>query len=188
MLTVSDIKQFVYCPRILYYRHVLPMPYVPTPKMIAGRTIHSQMSKREHRRTTKRYQLAAGNRLFNQSFVSERLGLIGKLDMLIEDGGNYYPVEYKYSYGEPQLHHRYQLFAYALLVEENLQSVIRRGYVYMLASESVFQIDISESQKLFTKKVITRMNRIISLQEMPAPTPHRERCPNCEFRLYCGDV
>lgn len=188
LLNVSDIKQFCYCPRIPYYRYVMPVPHIETPNMLSGRAVHLAMPRTERRRTLRRYQLRDGERLFNQVFVSERLGLMGKLDLLIRDGTLYFPVEYKDSVGEPGLHHRYQLAAYALLVEDSLNTVVRTGYVYMLGGDEVFQYEISESKKRHVKQMVARIGKLIEMEAIPNPTPHRDRCSNCEFRLYCADI
>jgi CRISPR-associated exonuclease Cas4 len=146
------------------------------------------MTRLERRRKTRKYELKEGTKTFRQSLTSDRLGLTGSLDMLIESGGNFYPVEYKYSDGEPGLHHRYQLTAYALLVEEFTKRVVRSGYIYMLRAEQVFPVDLSEAKKQRVKGLMRDIRAMIATETMPEPTPHRERCHNCEFRLYCGDT
>ncbi|MBY0552136.1 MAG: CRISPR-associated protein Cas4 [Candidatus Obscuribacterales bacterium] len=188
MLTVSDLKQFVYCPRIPYFCYVMPVPTKQTFHMATGEDAHRRLSKLERRRTTHKYSLREGAKLYKQAFRSERLGLSGLLDLLIETNSGFYPVEYKNSIGEPQLHHRYQLTAYALLVEESNDAVVRSGYLCMLRSDDVFPLEITESKKLYVKNLLDRMRRMIETQTLPAPTPHRGRCDNCEFRLYCADT
>lgn len=139
MLTVSDLKQFVYCPRIPYYYYVMPVPAKHTVHMVTGAEAHQRLSKLERRRTNHKYSLKEGTKLYKQAFRSERLGLTGLLDLLIESKSGFYPVEYKNTEGEPQLHHRYQLTAYALLVEDTTSAVVRSGYLCMLRSDYVFR-------------------------------------------------
>jgi len=186
--TASDVKQFVYCPRIVYFRYVLPVPTLPTYKMMVGGEAHKETNKREKRRTTRRYQLREGVRLYHQFFKSDRLGLSGKLDLLIEDSGCFYPVEYKNSTGEPGLHHRYQLTAYALLVEDAKNTVVRKGFIYMLEDDIVYQLEISDGRKRFLKGLLNSMRDMILSERMPRPTPFLERCMECEFKLYCADT
>lgn len=188
MLTVSDIKQFVYCRRIVYYRYVVPVPVAPTEQMKAGKDRHVEKSRLERRRTLRKYKLKDGEKLFNHALTSQRLGLTGALDLLIKADDGYYPVEYKYSSGEPELHHRYQLGAYALLVEDAYKCIIRSGFINMLRDEEVFPVDLNESKKLQVKKLLRDIRTMVQEQALPPATPHRERCPNCEFRLYCADT
>lgn len=188
MLTVSDIKQYMYCPRIPYFHYVLPVPFTTTEKMKQGARGHENFTRKDKRRTTNKYKLKTGRKTFNKRFVSLRLGLSGVLDLLIEAHGQYFPVEYKWSYGEPQIHHRYQLAAYALLVEDATNTVIRDGYIYMTRSNQVFPIELNESRKRQVKTVIKKIIQAINTQTMPAATPSRGKCTNCEYRLYCNDV
>lgn len=188
LLTVSDIKQYVYCPRIVFYRYVMPVPAVKTYAMHAGDEAHTRITALERRRTARKYDLAQGKKTAMQYFSSERLSLSGVLDLLIESGRELYPVEYKHSVGTPSLHHRYQITAYAMLVEDAYRRTVRQGYVYMLRPDEVFPIEITEAKKLKVKNIVKNIVRVIRSQAMPDPTPHRERCHGCEFRLYCGDT
>ncbi len=187
-VTASDVKQFVYCPRIVYFRYVLPVPSLPTYKMKVGAEAHVQISRREKRRTSRKYQLADGTKLYQQYFHSDRMGLSGKLDLLIESDGKFYPVEYKDSSGEPGLHHRYQLTAYALLVEDARDTIVRRGFIYMLEDELVYPLEITEGKKRFAKALLNSIREMILTENMPRPTPFRERCKECEFKLFCSDT
>jgi CRISPR-associated exonuclease Cas4 len=187
-LTASDIKQFVYCPRMVFFKYVLPVPTLPTYKMKIGVEAHKDMNRKERRRTTKKYKLSDGERSYQQFFKSDRLSLSGKLDLLIENSGHFYPVEYKNSTGVPGLHHRYQLTAYALLVEDTWNTVVRRGFIYMLDDDIVYPLEITEGRKRFLKALLNSMRSMVAMESIPRPTPFRERCIECEFKLYCADT
>ena len=46
-LKVTDLKQFVYCPRILYFTYVLPIPHPVTRKMDFGKIEHLELDRLE---------------------------------------------------------------------------------------------------------------------------------------------
>lgn len=118
-LTVSDVKQYPYCPRIVYYSYLLPLRARPaTYKMAEGKLEHERVADLEERRSLRAYGLSEGVRRFDVSLSSDRLGLRGRLDMVIETPGEVIPVDFKNSQGKVGLNHKYQLTAYALLVEE----------------------------------------------------------------------
>ncbi|MDI3281650.1 MAG: CRISPR-associated protein Cas4, partial [Bacillota bacterium] len=96
-LTVTDIKQYFYCPRIVYFLHVLPVDRRPTAKMAYGKEEHLRLDALEKRRRLARYGLAEGERRFHVFLHSERWNLAGLLDLLIIAPGGYFPVEFKYS-------------------------------------------------------------------------------------------
>jgi len=92
-LRVTDLKQYIYCPRIIYFTYVCPVEKKVTRKMRYGSEAHLELDRLEKRRTFKRYDFKEGERKFHTSLYSTRLGLEGKLDMHIVAGGEIFPVE-----------------------------------------------------------------------------------------------
>src|SRR5215469_12082167 len=83
LLRVNDLKQFEYCPRIVFYNTVMPVERKVTVKMERGKEEEVRLDSLESRRTLRRYQLGTGEKRFHVGLESARLGLIGKLDLLI---------------------------------------------------------------------------------------------------------
>jgi len=48
---VTDLKQFAYCPRVVYYSYCLPLIRPMTYKMKAGQEAHVEEKGREQRRS-----------------------------------------------------------------------------------------------------------------------------------------
>ena len=82
-LRVSDLKQYIYCPRILYFYYVLPVPRKVTRKMEYGRLEHVEIERLEKRRGLKAYGILEGERHFHVALASTLLGLHGVLDLMI---------------------------------------------------------------------------------------------------------
>src|SRR5438105_10535076 len=123
-LRVNDLKQYEYCPRIVFYNTVMPVERKASVKMERGKNEEFRLDALEKRRTLRRYDLASGTRRFHVWLESKRLGLSGKLDLLITSSQGYYPVDFKYSKGRPHKNHAFQLAGYALLVEEAFQTQV----------------------------------------------------------------
>lgn len=96
-LNASDLRQFVYCPRIIYFRYCAPVRPPPTYKMTEGRLQHERVEDLEHRRTLHAYGLSDGERAFDVRIASERLGISGILDMVIVRRHEVIPVEFKHT-------------------------------------------------------------------------------------------
>jgi CRISPR-associated exonuclease Cas4 len=127
-LTVTDLKQWVYCPRIPYYHHVMPVEFARTYKMERGRDIEAAVKAMEKRRGFRRYGLEQGERRFGVWLHSAAMNLAGKLDLLIVTEHGCYPVDFKDTEGGVRYNHRIQLAAYAMLIEEASEhSPMRRG-------------------------------------------------------------
>lgn len=187
-LTVSDVRQFVYCRRIVYYRHCLELRPTPTYKMVEGKLEHDRTEELEHRRSLKAYGLRDGERVFNVRLSSERLGLAGLLDMAIVRRHEVIPVEFKNTEDRVRLNHKYQLVAYALLAEERWQRPVRRCFVYVIPRKAAVEVAMTPGARRYTHRLLDAMRRIVVTQAMPEPTRQRGRCLECEFRRFCNDV
>lgn len=147
VLTVTDVRQWRYCPRIVYYTYCQPLPRPTTYKMEEGRTRHDEVKALEERRALRSYGLTEGERHFNVPLYSQRLGLSGRLDMLIDTGRELIPVEFKNTEEPPALNHKYQLAAYALLVEEEMQGTVRRCFVHSIPARRSFEVPITADMR-----------------------------------------
>jgi len=116
LIGTEEIRQFVYCKRILFFRHVLHAPMKQTYKMEYGTKKHEELEKlsKKSKDTTNKY--------FNIYLTDSKLGLVGLLDYFEFDGNEAYPVEIKSGNippGNLDNPHKYQVTAQALLIEKN---------------------------------------------------------------------
>jgi len=187
-LWVADIKQYLYCPRVVYFHYVMPVEKKPTYKMEAGKEIHEAIRELEKRRKLKAYGLEKGLRLFDVRLHSPKLGLRGRLDMLIQSEGGWYPVDFKMTEGRPHRNHLYQLGGYALLVEEEYGCVVEQGFVYLIPTKDAVVMHIGTELKREVSQLIQVIREMVNREEMPEVNPSRRRCQDCEYQNYCGDV
>jgi CRISPR-associated exonuclease Cas4 len=186
-LRVSDVKQFVYCARVVYYSYVMPIVKATTYKMEVGHEQHAALEGLENRRTLGRYGLESGAREFRVSLHSERHGLSGVLDLLITAGRDRYPVEFKDSPGGPALHHRYQLVAYCLLVEESYGAPVRSGFVYIIPRKEITEVPLTDAARERVRDILGAIRMMVRSERMPPATRRRGKCRECEYRNYCAD-
>lgn len=189
LLTVTDIKQFRFCPRIIFYERCLPHIRPRTYKMDAGRDAHESEERRARRRTLSKYELdnSTGERLFNVSVLSESLGITGTVDELVITEDNIYPVDYKLA-KRVSPNHRLQVAAYAMILEEMYDAQIERGFIYLILNRKTIDIEISPKLREHVYAIISEIEYIISNEQMPHPTLQQTRCINCEFRRFCNDI
>jgi len=189
ILRVSDIKQYIYCPRIIYFYYVLPILRRVTRKMEYGRLEHIEISHLEKRRKLKAYGILEGSRDFHVFMQSSRLGLNGLLDMSITaSSGEIYPVEFKHSISKRGLHQKYQLAAYAMLLEEKCFKPVRYGFLYLIPTKTIVPVEITASMREHVKKVLSAIRKIIANERIPGYIRSRTRCTDCEFKNYCADL
>ena len=187
-LRVSDIKQYFYCPRIIYYTYCLPVPRPVTHPMQVGAVEHEALSVFERRRSLRRYGLHKGERRFHVSFQAPSLGLTGVLDMLVITPERSFPVEFKYTDQRLNMNVKCQLVAYAMIAEECLGKPVEYGFVYRVLKQNITVIPVSSELHQRVSNALDEVRSLIQQERMPDPPRQRGKCVECEFRRYCRDV
>ncbi|MBD3306310.1 CRISPR-associated protein Cas4 [candidate division KSB3 bacterium] len=190
IFTVTDLKQYSYCPRVVFYTYCLPLIRPTTYKMEAGIAAHERAEGKAKRRTLSAYGLTEGERHFDVWLVSETLGLRGRVDLVIEtEEGELIPVEYKHTQRGVGSHIRRQLMAYAIMLEETWENPqVKRGFVYSLATRKATPVKLTKHLRTEVRKAIGEMREMVECEAMPDAPRSRRRCVNCEFRRFCNDV
>ena len=211
ILNASDLRQYVYCPRVIYYRYCLPVRPPPTYKMVEGKLQHEQTEELEHRRSLRAYGLTDGERVFDVRLRSDGLGVCGAMDLVILRRHEVIPVEFKHAESRPPvlrlrpatrplaeedradglrlgLHHKYQLAAYALLAEERWQLPARRCFVYFVPAQRAVEVSVTDGVRRYVRRLLREMREMIVSQKVPEGTRRLGRCQECEYRRFCNDV
>ncbi len=187
-LRVSDLRQWVYCPRVVWWTHVSPVGKVESFKMRQGLLKERRLQKLQRRRTLRAFGLGRGHVESNVSLASPALGLSGRLDLLIHWAGMHYPGEIKFTRGPARLNHRIQLAGYAMLVEEAFGVPVPHGYVVRLPDDTVDRVPIDEPLRELTLRTMQAIRDVLREERMPPANPILARCTDCEYRLFCGDI
>ena len=185
---VTDLKQWGYCPRIVYYRHVMPGIAKATFKMEEGRNAQELIERLELRRGLREYGLESAKRQFGVWLNDATLGLAGKLDLVLIGAKNAAVVDFKLTSGEPGENHRLQLGGYAMLVEGAFQLPVEVGFLYRIPDNRVYTIPITQELRSRVHAAISGINDIGNRQVFPEPTLVRARCAECEYANYCSDI
>lgn len=187
-ITVGDLKQFVYCPRVVYYHYIMPVKAKPTYSMEYGMRAEMEMDALEKRRTLSRYGLDKGVRKFNHWVRAKRLGLSGKLDLLIDSPDGLYPVDFKFTLGRDYKNHHCQICGYALILEELHGRRIENGFLFLIPRQTILKVPISDHLRADTIDMLDRIRQMVENELIPEATDNRAKCTDCEYRNYCGDV
>jgi len=188
IFTVTDLKQYHYCPRILYFTYVQPVPRSVTHAMKRGTDEHALLDRLMPRRTVRRYGLDEAEKHFHVRLGSPTVGITGQLDLLLNAGDRYYPVEFKYTRQPPAANHRLQLSAYALLVEEEYETQVEMGFFLIRPEDLLTRVPIGEEDREAVRNAIGEIRQIVLAQQWPEGTRQHGKCVMCEWRNFCNDV
>ncbi len=185
VVTAEDLRQYVYCPRILFFRHVRQITPVRTFKMDRGVEKHEEDLRKKGTRAEKDGTVT---RYYNIRILDAKLGLLGVLDYFEVAGGLTFPVELKTGQVDRAPlppHHRVQLAAQALLVEAlTKEPVIKAKAVYPDAKEEVeYAVELEDKARVL--RYLEEVRAMVAREEMPPPTPFAGRCEDCEYWNYC---
>ena len=188
VFTVSDLKQFAYCPRVVFYTYCLPLLRPETYKMQESRLAHEEETSREARRSLRPFGLAEASRAFDVPLYSPTLGLRGKADMVIDTGEELIPVDYKLTTRKAGPHFRLQLAAYGLMLKETSALTVRRAFMYSIAMRRAEEVPLTAQLFGRVRQMTRAMRHMVEAELMPDPPSGRGRCVACEFRRFCNDL
>ncbi len=188
-LDISLIKQWFWCPRYVYFKYVLGLQEPKFEFLSEGRQLHDSLARFEKIRKTllNRREFQYDKKLLQVRVYSKRYGLRGILDMLVIREGRPIPIEIKLS-ETPRilpLHHKAQLMAYALCLEEMFSRAVRYGYLYYLKNDHLVHIYLSDELRDLVISALGRIRSCLRGDFVPYRVQDESKCRNCWFRKYC---
>jgi len=184
-ITVVEVKHYAYCPKIVWFTHVLHLHEPVTEAMELGSEEHD-----ERFITPLIKSLKAIKVLKNVELESEKLKLRGKVDyVLVTRFGEHIPIEVKWTEpargGGPKRDHKLQLAAYALMIEELTGRPVVRAAIYYARAGKTVVFNISDHDKREVKRIVVKIYNTIKTGEEPRVRVPKSKCINCGFRRYC---
>ncbi|MHA1247376.1 MAG: CRISPR-associated protein Cas4 [Candidatus Thorarchaeota archaeon] len=195
-LTPTDIKQYVFCPRVTYFTRVMRLKPIMGSQQEESQKMHERLADLEKRRESllkKRLPFTVVKKEFEVSLRSDRLRVRGKADLIVTtDDGEIIPIEFKaMASRKRQLHidHKYQLIVLALLIEEARETTVRRGFVHYMSDESTVELRLTDNLRRMALTYLRRIEQMIESGTLPPPrrTCFRARV-GCGYADRCADL
>lgn len=186
-ITPSHIIEYLFCPRFTYFEYVLGIEQKEEKsfKAIKGRNIHDL--KLVQNKDYLRKSIGAVDKKLDVYLTSENLR--GKVDeVLTLNDGTMAPLDYKFAQYKNVVFNTYktQLTCYAMLIEENFNSTVNKGYlVYTRSKNKLVEVAISEKDKQHVQKHINQIIEIISGNHFPKATQYKRKCISCTYQNIC---
>ena len=187
LFRVTDLKEYTFCPRVLYYENCLPDLQPSTFKMQAGVMAHEREREKAARRTMKAYKLPPGERHFDVTVRDDDLGLTGEIDEVVVTEAGLYIVDYKLAW-KIGANFKLQVVAYALLLESAWQTGISGAFIYLIPKREAVPINLTARLKQQVKTALLAMRQIVEDERMPPPATNTRQCSTCKHRRFCNDV
>src|SRR5215210_6876160 len=155
LVMISALEHYSYCPRQCALIHVEQV-FDENLYTLRGRRVHERAHEPEG-------ILEDGTRIERDlSLFSERLGLIGKADVVeFRTGEAPYPVEYKSGPRRGSTHDDIQICAQAICLEEMLGCDVPRGAVYHYASRRRREVVFDGALRSLMEETVHAVRRLI---------------------------
>jgi CRISPR-associated exonuclease Cas4 len=171
LVNISDLNQYQYCPRRYWYLHFFDTQG-RNYQRIEGKTRHENKATR-------------GDWLNELYLESESIGLKGKIDVLDLEDGRTIPIERKRaSSGDYYWNDEVQIAGYCMLLEANVDEVVREGAIYLYETDQRMHIPITEDHRKAVRETVDAM-RSMSPETVPPLTDNPNKCEACSTREYC---
>ena len=188
-ITPSEVIEYLFCPRFIFFMNCLCIPQHEEKryKVLKGRKLHEERLKINRDYLRKRISCTKKDMLVYLS--SSHYHLRGEVDeILYFADGTMAPLDYKFAEYRDTIYrtHKIQSVLYALLIKDNYQCEVRKGYICYIRSKYLLK-EMSFSDKDFEKaqQIIDDILKIIQHGFYPGRTKSSVRCVDCCYKNIC---
>jgi CRISPR-associated exonuclease Cas4 len=173
MINVNDVVQYLYCPRKVYFRNVLGLK-LKKQKMEFAKELHENL----------KLEFEECEVLYDVFLESQRYGVKGVVDAIVKCD-DYYPIEAKFTrFNEVYYSWKMQIVAYAALIEENFNTVVRKGYIFLIDRKELIELSVSPEDKRALMSIADRVRKLIESEIIP-DVEKSKKCNYCEMEKVC---
>lgn len=185
----SDVLEYLFCPRFIYYERVMLIPQHEElrAKVIEGRDIHKkkQIQNPEYLRK----KIGVIDKKENVWMSSTKYRFKGIVDeVLFLSDGTASPLDYKFAQWNERIYrtHRIQSCLYAILIKENFNIDVKRGFIVYIRSKNHLEtIEFLPQHFDYAIEVVNDIFEVIKKGKFPKRTRDRIKCIDCCYKNIC---
>lgn len=140
------------------------------------------MHENVHQQSTSPSQITA------LTVVSERLGLIGTIDVAEPHRHGYMIIEHKRGSTSRWMNDELQITALAIAFEETTGKQANDGAVFSWKTRRRRTFEITDDHRQLVERIVTDIRLILDGDKRPAPTTEHQRCQGCSLLEHCQPV
>ena len=189
IITISDVLEFLFCPRFTYFMHCLDIPQHEEMryKVLKGRDVHEIRRPTNIDYVRKKIDCMRKER---QVFIAAKKHHIKGIvdEVLFLGDGTAAPLEFKFAEYKDRIFktYKYQLVLQAMMIAENYDVEVNRGYIcYTRSNNLVKQIDFKKRDFDKAVEIIMDILEIIEKGFYPERTKDKMKCVDCCYRNIC---
>jgi CRISPR-associated protein Cas4 len=181
----EEVRQWIYCPKIYYYKIFGGRSKQQTMKMMLGNMIHDKHTLHE---LWKEIALE-GEIQLNKYITTEKDKLKAQIDMIYtypEQEKEKMIIEIKtgHVYDKISNHHLAQVQFQAYVYEKATNNSVKEVGLFYIKKKKLMKKDYTELDRKNVERMIDEMKEMIELQLMPE-VPYNAKCDTCEQNRRC---
>ena len=176
-IPISALQHYVYCPRQCALIHV---------EQVWSENLYTMRGNRAHERVDIPEGMVREGLRVERALPlwSEKLGLVGKADVVEFENGVPYPVEHKVGSKWAKQADEVQLCAQGLCLEEMFGVPVSEGAMFYKASRRRLEVLFTPELRAEVMLVIAAVRQMLKQTQLPPPVADA-RCPNCSLIETC---
>jgi CRISPR-associated exonuclease Cas4 len=177
LVMISALEHYSYCPRQCALIHV-EQTFDENLYTLRGRAVHERVDEPVA-------EFQEGVRVERAlPLWSNRLGLVGKADVVEFHGAAPYPVEYKHGSKREREHDDLQLCAQAICLEEMAGKTVPKGAIFYHSSRRRREVEFTDALRAEVEAATDAIRKMMKEKTLPPPV-NDSRCRHCSLKESC---
>lgn len=188
MIPINLIRQYIFCPRIVYYQLLTSIkPSFPR-QVSMGDKYHTLQEELSKNRKFKKFNIEYNEIILEKYIENEKLGICGIVDLAFLSDDEVIPIEFKFiDSKKPSYAHILQLYGYGILLSGKYDKNFIKAFISYSNNMKIFKIEITPKIKDDFFKTLKKIEKIVENDILPNSDADENRCGQCEYLNYCDD-
>lgn len=186
-LPISLIRQFLFCPRIPWFRQNIDREYRQPLWVKQGKEYQQRRESLLGKRPLFRNANQTGySQKFDVKVQNTALAIHGRVDGVLETRNEIIPVEIKLNAGKPTRGHMLQLVGYGLCLESK-KFPAHRGIIVTGARQRRHEIRFTPALRADFLRTLENLRKVVAHPFLPPSSASLAKCAQCEHQNQCQD-
>jgi len=188
MIPINLIRQYNFCPRIVYYNLLTNIKPIYPRQVSLGLDYHKAQEELSKNRKFKKLKIDYNKVIIEQYIEDETLNILGKVDLALLNDKEIIPIEFKdINSKKPSYSHILQLYGYGLLLSKEYNKEFNRAIIIYSNNMKLFNINITPKIKKDFFETLRNIEKIVDNNILPNSSANDKKCTQCEYINYCDD-
>jgi len=187
MIPINLIRQYHFCPRIVYYNLLTNIKPTYPKHVQLGSDYHTLQNKLIKHRRFKKLKINYTDIITEQYIEDKELGIGGIVDLFFICKDEVVPIEFKFIEKKPSFSNILQVVAYGLILEKEYNLPFKKAYIIYSNNIKFYKVEDIQKYKKSLFKTINEINEIVQLGILPDSSANEHKCSQCEYLNFCDD-